>query len=158
MGEDSKNASPEKIREMSQESLEELRERAKKFRARAKSVDTEALRDFVEMNAASHEAEQMSEGESFARGFINMVIGTFGKGERARHAKNRGMGMMTAQLFNRAMMKEGGRPEEKLEVTGEEMVKAFNEEMEKQGAPVVAREEGDSVEFSTWDADGEEEQ
>jgi len=118
----------------------------------------EVARDFVEMNAATYESSKMSEGEGFARGFLNMIIGTFGKGERAQRAKSRGMGFLASHMFNQATAKLDGEPEKKLEVSPEEMTKAFNGEMERVGAPLVAQEDGDEIKVSTWDADEEDEQ
>jgi hypothetical protein len=148
----------ENDKELSPEQREELQELRGKFHSifQADPKAQEMAKDFVEMNAAAYEAERMSEGESFARGFLNMLIGTFGKGERARRAKNRGSGLLTNFMFNRAMEKEDGKPEEKLEVTEEEMVKAFNGEMEGLKAPVVARKDGENIEISTWDTGDEE--
>ena len=114
------------------------------------------VQDVVEINAASHEAGQMSEGEGFARGLFNMLIGTFGKGDRARRAKNRGMGFLTNHMFKSAMEKNSGEPERKLEVSPEEMTKAFNEEVERQGVPVVAKADGESIQISRWDTDEED--
>ena len=132
-----------------------------KFRASAQKLrddpkSQQMVQDVVEINAASHEAGQMSEGEGFARGLFNMLIGTFGKGDRARRAKNRGMGFLTNHMFKSAMEKNSGEPERKLEVSPEEMTKAFNEEVERQGVPVVAKADGESIQISRWDTDEED--
>lgn len=153
--EDGKPLSPEKFAEI-EKIQEKFRARAKKLRDDPKS--REMVQDFVEMNAASHEAGQMSEGEGFARGLLNMFMGAFGKGDRARRAKNRGMGFLTNHMFKSAMEKERGEPERKLEVSPEEMTKAFNEEMERQEVPVVAKADGENIEISRWDTDEENEQ
>lgn len=142
-------------------SPEEIQKRWKeKFRKNASKDPKarEAAKDFVEMNAAAYESSKMSEGEGFTRGFLNMIIGTFGKGERAQRAKSRGMGFLTNHMFNQATAKLDGEPEKKLEVSPEEMTKAFNGEMERVGAPLVAQEDGDEIKVSTWDADEEDEQ
>ncbi len=148
--EDKKPLSPEKLAEIVK-IQEKFRAEAQKLRDDPKS--REMVQDFVEMNAASYESEQMPEGEGFARGLFNMLVGTFGKGDRARRAKNRGMGFLTNHMFKSAMKKNDGEPEEKLEVSPEEMTKAFNEEMERQEVPVAAKTDGENIEISRWDTD-----
>lgn len=147
----------EDAEKMSPEEIQKLRDKFRKNASKDPKA-RETAKDFVEMNAAAYESSKMSEGEGFARGFLNMLIGTFGKGERAQRAKSRGMGFLASHMFNQAAAKLDGEPEKKLEVSPEEMTKAFNGEMERVGAPVVAQKEGDEIKISTWDADEEDEQ
>lgn len=135
---------------MSAEEIEKLRERFKRD-----PKDAQTTKEFIEMNEALHEASEMSEGESFSRGMINMILGIFGNDERAKMAKARGMGFMNEYMFRKA---SEGRLDEKLKVSPQEITKAFNEEMEKRSAPLVAQEDGDEIKVSTWDADEGDEQ
>lgn len=154
----------EKVREKIQR-FEEMRKLQEKFRANAQKLrddpkTKQMMKDAIEMQRAAYESNQMPREEGFARGLINSLIGTFGKGERAEKAKARGMGFLSKWMFEQAMAKGDGKPEEKVEVTPELLTiltKAFNAEMEEHDVPVTAQEEGDSIKISTWDADEKEE-
>ena len=139
--------------------MEKFRSYAKKRQDDPKTRKA-AQADF-EMLRAVHEGGQISKEESFARGFIASFIGALGKGEKAEKASSRGLGFLHMWMINAASAKAAGNgSDEKLDITPESLVATFNAEMDELGAPLgatlVAEEDGDNIEISTWDT-GEDE-